>query len=192
MSAEILKKELPSPATPKDVVHIAKLYKESKAYMESAKAKLRTREYSESVAQYDRSTAQTDLGLLSSIVCNTLTVVIRDVDDSSRPIDVDWELSLYMLFCAWIVNFGFVYPPSKILHFYWLSSPTSLDLYDQEEEDPEEASQLKQEIADTVYHKQWQCLIEAAVCDVAINYSFHPPLTSEIRLLPSASHGFLS
>ena len=40
------KKELPSPATRKDVVHIAELYEESKAYMESAKAKLQTREYS--------------------------------------------------------------------------------------------------------------------------------------------------
>ena len=37
---------LPSPATPKDVLHIAVLYEENKAHMESAKAKLQTREYS--------------------------------------------------------------------------------------------------------------------------------------------------
>jgi hypothetical protein len=38
--------EIPSPATWRDVVHIAALYKENKAYMESAKGKLQTREYS--------------------------------------------------------------------------------------------------------------------------------------------------
>ena len=37
---------LPSPATPKDVAHIALLYEENKAHMENAKAKLQTREYS--------------------------------------------------------------------------------------------------------------------------------------------------
>ena len=51
MSAEILK-ELPSPATLKDVVQIAELYEESKSYMKSAKAKLQSREYS--ATQYDR------------------------------------------------------------------------------------------------------------------------------------------
>ena len=40
---------LPAPATPQDVADIAELYEESKAYMESAKAKLQTRE--PSVAQ---------------------------------------------------------------------------------------------------------------------------------------------
>jgi hypothetical protein len=34
---------LPAPPTPEDVADIAELYKESKAYMESAKAKLQTR-----------------------------------------------------------------------------------------------------------------------------------------------------
>ena len=45
ITSEDDKKQLPSPATPEDVVHIAKLYKESKPYMESAKIKLETREY---------------------------------------------------------------------------------------------------------------------------------------------------
>jgi len=58
---------LPPPPTPEDVADIAELYEESKAYMESAKAKLET---------------------------------------PPLPTTVDWELSLYTLFCAWIVNFG--------------------------------------------------------------------------------------
>ena len=69
MSAEILK-ELPSPATLKDVVQIAELYEESKSYMKSAKAKLQSREYS--ATRYDRSTTQTDPGIYSSIVCNVV------------------------------------------------------------------------------------------------------------------------
>jgi hypothetical protein len=36
--------ELPPPATPEDVAHIAALYEISKAYMDSAKTKLQNRE----------------------------------------------------------------------------------------------------------------------------------------------------
>lgn len=63
---------LPSPATPADVLHIAKLYEESKVYMQSAKKKLQTCGYF--VTFYDQLTtpSQTDISTLSSIVCNTI------------------------------------------------------------------------------------------------------------------------
>jgi hypothetical protein len=101
---------LPSPATPKDVAHIALLYEENKAHMENAKAKLQT---------------------------------------PPLPTDVDWELSLYMLFCAWIVNFG---------------------REGNAQEDPEEASKLKQEIIGDAYPKQLQHLIKDAAHVIGLTW----------------------
>ena len=43
------------------------------------------------------------------------------------------------------------------------------------QDDSEEASKSKQGITGTAYPKQHQHLIEAAVSNVAINYSFHLP-----------------
>ena len=43
------------------------------------------------------------------------------------------------------------------------------------QDDSEEASKSKQGTARTTYPKQHQHLIEAAVSNVAINYSFHLP-----------------
>ena len=48
--------DLPPAPTPEDVAHIAALYEESKAYMDSAKAKLETRE----PYMYDTFDMQTD------------------------------------------------------------------------------------------------------------------------------------
>ena len=38
--------------------------------------------------------------------------IISDAVSSTRPKTVDWEIGLYILLCAWIVNFGFVHSPS--------------------------------------------------------------------------------
>ena len=77
-------------------------------------------------------------------------------------------------------------------NFYIFVDYTPTSLKPNAQEDPEEAFKLKQQIAGSVYPKQLQYLIVDAVSNVAINYSFHPPLTSEIRLMSSASHGFHS
>ena len=58
----------------------------------------------------------TGIGTRSSIVrCPMYPIgVISDANSSSRPTTVDWELSMYTLFCAWIVNFGFVHLPHNV------------------------------------------------------------------------------
>jgi predicted NAD-dependent protein-ADP-ribosyltransferase YbiA (DUF1768 family) len=75
---------------------------------------------------------------------------------------VDWELSLYTLFCAWIVNFGFVSYPSSESYFVDHRPPTSLD--PNAPEDLEEAPKPKQaQDTGTEYTKQLQHLIVEAV-----------------------------
>ena len=58
----------------------------------------------------------TEIGTRNSVVrCPMYLIrVISDADGSTRATAVDWKVSMYILFCAWIVNFGLVYPHHNV------------------------------------------------------------------------------